>query len=125
MKIHEYQAKQILKTYGVPVPRGEVVFTADDARAAATKLGTAVGGVEIEKVAHETPEKIHKAFVDPAIGLQAYQARQLAFSLGLKGDQVGKAVKTMMALYKAFVATDSSLLEINPLIVTGAGDMLA
>ena len=61
----------------------------------------------------------------PALGLQPFQARQLAFSLGLKGDQVGKAVKTMMALYQAFVATDASLLEINPLIVTGAGDLLA
>jgi len=83
------------------------------------------GGVEIEKVAHETPERIFKAFVNPALGLQSFQARQLAFDLGLSGDQVGKAVKMMMALYKAFVATDSSLLEINPLIVTGAGDLLA
>jgi succinyl-CoA synthetase beta subunit len=83
------------------------------------------GGVEIEKVAEETPERIFKAFVDPALGLQPYQARQLAFSLGLTGDQVGKAVKVMMALYKAFIATDSSLLEINPLIVTNEGDLLA
>jgi len=83
------------------------------------------GGVEIEKVAHETPERIFKAFVNPALGLQPFQARQLAFSLGLQADQVGKAVKTMMALYQAFVATDSSLLEINPLIVTAAGDLLA
>jgi succinyl-CoA synthetase beta subunit len=83
------------------------------------------GGVEIEKVAHETPERIFKAFVNPALGLQAYQARQLAFSLGLAGDQIGKAVRMMTALYQAFVATDASLLEINPLIVTGAGDLLA
>jgi succinyl-CoA synthetase beta subunit len=83
------------------------------------------GGVEIEKVAEETPDRIFKAFIDPALGLQPYQARQLAFSLGLTGDQVGKAVKTMMALYKAFIATDSSLLEINPLIVTKDGDLLA
>jgi len=83
------------------------------------------GGVEIEKVAHETPERIHKVFVDPAIGLQPFQARQLAFALGLKGDQVGKAVKMMMALYQAFLATDASLVEINPLVVTGSGDLLA
>ncbi len=83
------------------------------------------GGMEIEKVAAETPERIFKAFAHPALGLQPYQARQLAFKLGLTGDQVGKAVKMMMALYQAFVATDASLLEINPLVVTAAGDLLA
>jgi succinyl-CoA synthetase beta subunit len=83
------------------------------------------GGVEIEKVAEETPERIFKAFVDPALGLLPFQARRLAFALGLSGDQVGKAVKLMMAVYQAFVATDASLVEINPLIVTGTGDVLA
>jgi succinyl-CoA synthetase beta subunit len=211
MKIHEYQGKAILQQFGVPVPRGQVAFTVDEARAAAVALGggTVVvkaqihaggrgkgggvkvvkgpdaafdaakamlgmtlvtyqtgpagqkvgrlfveeglqiarelylglvvdrsserpvlmvspdGGVEIEKVAAETPERIFKAFIDPALGLQAYQARQLAFALGLTGDQVGKAVKMMMAVYKAFVATDASLLEINPLVVTASGDVIA
>jgi succinyl-CoA synthetase beta subunit len=211
MKIHEYQAKGILAKYGVPVPRGEVVFSAseasavaqrlgggtvvvkaqihaggrgkgggvkvvknpDDARAAAEKmlgmqlvtyqtgpagqkvqrvlieqglkierelyLGIVLdraserlvmmvsqeGGVEIEKVAHETPEKIQKAFVHPGLGLTGYQARQLAFALGLKGDQIKQAVAVMTALYNAFVATDASLFEINPLIVTGEGTLLA
>jgi succinyl-CoA synthetase beta subunit len=211
MKIHEYQGKEILKKYGVPVPRGEVAFSADAARDVAERLGGGVsvvkaqihaggrgkgggvkvvksvadaasaaaailgmqlvtyqtgpegstvkrvlveegldiarelylgividrssqqpvlmvsqeGGVEIEKVAHETPDRIHKAFINPALGLQPFQARRLAFQLGLKGDQVGKAVKMMMALYQAFVATDSSLLEVNPLVVTGAGDLVA
>jgi succinyl-CoA synthetase beta subunit len=83
------------------------------------------GGVEIEKVAHETPERIFKAFVNPALGLQPFQARQLAFKLGLTGDEVKKAVKLMMAVYEAFVASDASLLEINPLVVTAAGDLLA
>ncbi|HYT67887.1 MAG TPA: ADP-forming succinate--CoA ligase subunit beta [Vicinamibacterales bacterium] len=83
------------------------------------------GGVEIEKVAHETPEKIHKEFVHPGLGLSAFQARKLAFALGLQGPQVGQAVKVMTALYNAFVATDASLLEINPLIVTGDGSLLA
>jgi succinyl-CoA synthetase beta subunit len=83
------------------------------------------GGVEIEKVAHETPERIFKAFVDPALGLQPYQARQLAFQLGLTGDQIGKGVRMMTALYQAFIATDASLLEINPLIVTAGGDLIA
>jgi succinyl-CoA synthetase beta subunit len=211
MKIHEYQGKAILRRYGVPVPEGDVAFTADEARAVAKRLGggTVVvkaqihaggrgkgggvkvvknadeahdvaaamigmrlktyqtgpdgqvvtrvlveqglqiarelylglvidrstqkpvlmvspdGGVEIEKVAAETPDRIFKAFIDPALGLQAFQCRQLAFKLGLKGDQIGKAVKMMTALYQAFVASDASLLEINPLIVTGDGGLLA
>ncbi len=83
------------------------------------------GGVEIEKVAAETPDRIFKAFIDPSLGLQPFQARRLAFALGLTGDQVGKAVKLMQAVYRAFLATDASLVEINPLIVTASGDLLA
>jgi succinyl-CoA synthetase beta subunit len=83
------------------------------------------GGVEIEKVAEETPEKIFKEFIHPGIGLSAYQTRKLAFALGLQGPQVASATKMMTALYKAFVATDASLLEINPLIVTESGELLA
>ena len=83
------------------------------------------GGMEIEKVAEETPERIHKAFVNPALGLQPFEARQLAFALGLSGDQVGKAVKLMTAVYKAFIATDASLVEINPLVTTASGEVLA
>jgi succinyl-CoA synthetase beta subunit len=83
------------------------------------------GGVEIEKVAMETPERIFKAFLDPALGLLPFQARQLAFALGLKGDQVGKAVRLMTAAANAYIATDASLVEINPLIVTAGGDLLA
>jgi succinyl-CoA synthetase beta subunit len=83
------------------------------------------GGVEIEKVAEETPERIFKAFIDPAVGLQAFQARQLAFSLGLSGPQIGQAVKLMSAVYQAFVATDAAMIEVNPLIVTGEGNLLA
>jgi succinyl-CoA synthetase beta subunit len=83
------------------------------------------GGVEIEKVAEETPERIFKVVVNPALGLQPFEARTLAFQLGLSGDQIGKAVKMMMALYQAFVANDASLLEVNPLIVTAGGDLIA
>jgi succinyl-CoA synthetase beta subunit len=83
------------------------------------------GGVEIEKVAEETPERIFKEFVHPAIGLSAFQTRKLAFALGLEGAQIGQASKFMSALYQAFVATDASLLEINPLIVTEEGNLLA
>jgi succinyl-CoA synthetase beta subunit len=211
MKIHEYQGKAILARHGVPVPRGEVAFTPEAARAAAVKLGggTVVvkaqihaggrgkgggvklaknpdeaqaiarqligmtlvthqtgpdgrvvsrvlveeglqiarelyfglvidrstqqpvlmvspdGGVEIEKVAEETPERIFKAFIHPALGLQAFQCRDLAFRLGLAPEQVGKAVKLMLACYQAFIASDASMIEINPLIVTTAGDLLA
>jgi len=211
MKIHEYQAKGILARYGVPVPRGEVAFSAheageiarrlgggtvvvkaqihaggrgkaggvkvvkspDDAeRAAADLLGrtlvtkqtgaagqivgrllieeglaidrelylsmlvdrasqqpvlmvSAEGGMDIEEVAAKTPEKIHKEFVDPAVGLQPFQARKLAFAVGLADGQIGKATKMMLLLYKAFIATDASLLEINPLITTKGGELLA
>jgi succinyl-CoA synthetase beta subunit len=83
------------------------------------------GGVEIEKVAHETPEKIHKEHIHPGLGLSTYQARKLAFALGLQGPQVAQGVKMMTALYDAFIATDASLLEINPLVVTGDGTLLA
>ena len=83
------------------------------------------GGVEIEKVAEETPDRIFKAFIDPALGLQAFQARQLAFALGLGGESVGRAVRLMMAVYQAFLGTDASLIEINPLIVTASGDVVA
>ena len=211
MKIHEYQAKQILREFKVPVPEGYVAFTPEEAVEAAKKLPTDIavvkaqihaggrgkgggvkiaksldevrqlaekmigmklvthqtgpegkivrkvlieqgvdierelylgmvldrskselvmmasteGGVEIEKVAAETPEKILKEWIDPALGLQAYQARKLAFGLGLSGKQVNNAVKFMMALYQAFLAKDASLAEINPLVVTKQGDVLA
>jgi succinyl-CoA synthetase beta subunit len=211
MKIHEFQAKAILSRYGVPVPKGEPVSSAEEAHAVAERLGGGVvvvkaqihaggrgkgggvkvvksaaearttaskmlgmtlvthqtgpdgrlvkrllveqgleigrelylglvidrsskkpvlmaspdGGVEIEKVAEETPDRIFKAFIDPALGLQAFQARRLAFAIGLSGDQVGRAVRLMMAVYQAFIGTDASLVEINPLVVTAKGDVLA
>jgi succinyl-CoA synthetase beta subunit len=83
------------------------------------------GGVEIEKVAEETPDRIFKEFIHPGIGLSAYQTRKLAFALGLQGPQVAQAGRMMLALYNAYVAADASLLEINPLIVTETGDLLA
>ena len=88
-------------------------------------MASPAGGVEIEKVAEETPELIFKEYIHPTLGLQGFQARKLAFALGLGGDQVGRAVKLMRAVYDAFVATDASLVEINPLVVTRAGDLLA
>jgi succinyl-CoA synthetase beta subunit len=211
MKIHEYQAKQILATYGVPVPRGEAVFQPADAKSVAERLGggTVVvkaqihaggrgkgggvklarnpgeadtlanqiygmnlvthqtgpegrkvsrllieeglpiarelylgividraagrpvimasqdGGMEIEAVAEKTPERIHKEYINPATGLIPFQGRKLAFALALEGDQVARFGKMLAALYNAFVGTDASLLEINPLIVTKTGELLA
>jgi succinyl-CoA synthetase beta subunit len=86
---------------------------------------SAEGGVDIEEVAAKTPEKIHRAYVNPGVGLTQFQAQQLAFAAGLKGDEVKKATRMILSLYHAFMATDASLLEINPLIVTGNGDLLA
>ncbi|MBF0183289.1 MAG: ADP-forming succinate--CoA ligase subunit beta [Magnetococcales bacterium] len=211
MNIHEYQAKKILASYGVKVPRGHVAFTVDEAEQAAKQLGSAVtvvkaqihaggrgkgggvkvarsqsevkeyaerilgmtlvthqtgpagkvvkrlyieegcaiarelylgmvvdrassritmmasteGGMEIEEVAARTPEKILKEVIDPAVGLVAFQARNLAFGLKLEGKQVNKAVQFMTALYNAFVNSDASLVEINPLVVTAEGDLMA
>ena len=212
MKIHEYQAKEILRKYNVAVPRGGVAFSAEDAvKIAKEDLGGEVwvvkaqihaggrgkgggvkvarsfdevrefagnmigmnlvthqtgpegrivkrilveegmniekefyvgitldranaknvimvsteGGVEIEKVAAESPEKIIKEIIEPGLGLQSYQARKLAYDLGFKGDQHKKATSFLMALYKAFEGTDASLAEINPLVVTKEGNVLA
>ncbi len=211
MNIHEYQAKNILKRYGIPVPKGSVAFTPDEAynlakengegpwvvkaqihaggrgKAGGVKvikdvdevktftrdllgkklvthqtgpegrevkkvlveegcdiarelyLGVVIdrecsrivvmaspeGGVEIEEVAARTPEKILKEIVDPVVGLMPFQARRLAFGLGIDKGSVNKAVKFIRALYQAFVDTDLSMAEINPLVVTGSGDILA
>jgi succinyl-CoA synthetase beta subunit len=214
MKIHEYQAKEILRKYGVTVPSGEMATTIEEADTAAKALfsagnavvvvkaqihaggrgkgggvklaknieqadeyskailgmqlithqtgpegqkvqrllieaGSAIdrelylglvldrasskvvfmasqaGGMEIEEVAHETPEKIYKEYIDPAIGLQPYQARKLAFKLGLAPTQVGEGVRFMLGLYKAFIETDCTLMEINPFITTKDGKLLA
>ena len=207
MKIHEYQAKEILRKYGVAVPNGEMAISFEEADSAAKALfsagnavvvikaqihaggrgkgggvklaksleeaaaaskailgmqlithqtgpegqkvqrllveeGSAIarelylglvldrasskvvfmasqaGGMEIEEVAHDTPEKIFKEYIDPAIGFGAWQARKLAFALGLKPTQINAAVTFLQSLYKAFMDTDASLIEINPFITT-------
>ncbi|WP_339237041.1 ADP-forming succinate--CoA ligase subunit beta [Bacillus sp. FSL K6-1012] len=83
------------------------------------------GGTEIEEVAEKTPEKIKKAVIDPAVGLQGYQAREIAFAINIPKELVGKAAKFMLGLYKAFVEKDCSIAEINPLVVTGDGNVMA
>jgi succinyl-CoA synthetase beta subunit len=211
MKIHEYQAKQILTKFGVAVPRGEMVTKPEDARAVAEKLGggtvvvkaqihaggrgkgggvklahtpaetealasqilgmtlvthqtgpegrlvkrvlieeglevarelylgividraserpvfmaSTEGGMEIEVVAAEHPEKILKEFVDTSVGFRLFQARKLAFGLGLEGKLVNEAARLFMNLYHAFEATDASLVEINPFVITRDGRSLA
>ncbi len=211
MNIHEYQAKEILRKFGVPVPNGKMAFTKEEAKSAAKELGGDIfvvkaqihaggrgkaggvklaksidevekyaggmlgatlvthqtglegkvvqrilieegidiarelylgvvldrslsklvimasteGGVEIEKVAAEKPEAIFKEYIEPSTGLQSFQAREIAFKLGLTGTQVKNAVKFIMALYEAFVQSDASLAEINPLVVTGSGEIIA
>jgi succinyl-CoA synthetase beta subunit len=214
MKIHEYQAKEILRKYGVPVPAGEMATTLEEADTAAKALfsagnaavvvkaqihaggrgkgggvkvvktledanarakdilgmqlithqtgaagqkvqrllveaGSAIerelylglvldratakivfmasksGGMEIEEVAHENPDAIFKEYINPAIGFQPYQARKLAFKLGLKPTQINEAVKFMLGLYKAFIDTDSTLMEINPFITTKDDKLMA
>jgi succinyl-CoA synthetase beta subunit len=210
MKIHEYQAKQILARYGVPIPRGEVAHTPEEAAAIARRLGggrvvvkaqihaggrgkgggvkvakkadeaeelakkilgmtlvthqtgpegrvvgrvlveegleiarelylgmvldrsagrpvlmvSPEGGMDIEKVAEEKPDRIFKEHVDPT-GLAPFQTRKLAFALGLEGPQVSKAARLMTAVYDTFRETDATLVEINPLIATKSGDLLA
>jgi len=83
------------------------------------------GGMDIEEVAAKTPEKIQTVVIDPLVGMSGFQARRIAFGLGLKGKQVGSAVKLLTSLYQAFQDLDASMIEINPLVVTGAGDIMA
>src|SRR3954453_2360061 len=88
-------------------------------------MASAAGGMDIEEVAAKTPEQIHRVYVEPGVGLVPFEARQLGFAIGLDGAQVNKLVKLLTSLYDAYLATDASLLEINPLVVTAAGDLLA
>jgi succinyl-CoA synthetase beta subunit len=214
MKIHEYQAKDILAKYGVAVPRGEVANTLDEALEVTRRLFTngakgvvvkaqihaggrgkgggvkvaksfteaeeyakkilgmqlithqtgpqgqkvqrllieetapidrelylgivldrakaqlvfmasQAGGMEIEEVAAKDPDAIYKEYIDPAVGFQPYQSRNLAFKLGLKPTQINEAVKFMTGLYKVYIETDASLLEINPFITTKDDKLLA
>ncbi|MBC8269012.1 MAG: ADP-forming succinate--CoA ligase subunit beta [Rhodospirillaceae bacterium] len=90
-----------------------------------TLMASTEGGMEIEEVAEATPEKILKVSIDPATGMLPFHARKLAFGLGLEGKQVGTATRFMLALYDAFIKLDASMMEINPLVVTGDGDIIA
>lgn len=97
----------------------------DRATSRVTIMASTEGGMEIEEVAATHPEKILKVAIDPVQGFQQYHGRQIAFGLGLEGKQVNTAVKFIGALYKAFIDLDCSIVEINPLVVTGAGEIIA
>jgi succinyl-CoA synthetase beta subunit len=88
-------------------------------------MASSEGGTDIEDVAEETPEKIHKVWIDPAIGFAGYQGRQLAFALGITGKTVRKAGAFLDSLYRAYMASDCDMVEVNPLVVTGGGDVIA
>jgi succinyl-CoA synthetase beta subunit len=90
-----------------------------------TVMASTEGGMEIEEVAHKSPEKILRVAIDPVTGMEGFHARKLAFALGLQGKQIAAATKFMLGMYKAFTSLDASIVEINPLVVTGAGDVLA
>ncbi len=118
--------KRLLIEQGINIARELYVgVTLDRASSRNVVMASTEGGVEIEKVAAETPEKILKEFVDRAQGFQQYQARKLAFGLGLSGDAFKNGVKFLMALYRAYDAMDCTLAEINPLVVTVEGGVLA
>src|SRR3990172_10865208 len=145
MNIHEYQAKDLLKAYGIPVPPGEVVYTMKAAARVAEEIGgqrwvvkaqidratqrivviaSADGGVDIEQVAEEHPERIHKEVVDPATGLLDFQCRKLGMVIGLQ-SRLSPFVRIVKRVYRLFRDKDATLAEINPLVITDDGDFLA
>ena len=118
--------KRLLLEEGMDIKR-EIYLSVllDRAAAMPVFMASSAGGMEIEEVAKDRPEAILREHINPAVGLQAYQARKLAFGLGLSGDSVGHAVPFFQSLYRAYVETDASLVEINPCIVTGDGKLIA
>jgi len=116
--IYFTQASDITKEYYLAI-------LLDRATSRPVIVASTEGGVEIETVAHNTPEKLFKVHIDPAVGLQGYQARQLAFQLGFTGDTFKNAVKLISSLYRMFWETDAAMVEVNPLITTPTGQVLA
>ena len=123
------QGKDVLKVYveeGRDIARELYLgIVVDRATGCPTLMASTEGGMEIEEVAAQSPEKILKQAVDPAAGFQPFHGRKLAYGLGLTGDALKNGQKFMAALYKAFLETDASMIEINPLVVTKQGDVLA
>ncbi len=118
--------KRLLIEQGISIARELYVgVTLDRARSQNVVMASTEGGVEIEKVAAETPDLIFKEWIDPTVGFRDFQARKLAFALKLEGDAFKNGVKFLLALYKAYEETDASLAEINPLVITTDGKVLA
>lgn len=100
-------------------------FVIDRATNRVTLMGSEEGGTEIEEVAEKTPEKIFKEVIDPAVGLLPFQAKRLAFNINIPTASVNKAAKLMLSLYDVFISKDASIMEINPLVTTGEGEVIA
>ncbi|HUN65721.1 MAG TPA: ADP-forming succinate--CoA ligase subunit beta [Bacteroidota bacterium] len=118
--------KRLLIEQGIQIAKELYVgITLDRARSQNVVMASTEGGVEIEKVAAETPEKILKEYINPTLGFRDFQARKIAFGLGLTGDAFKNGVKFFLALYRAYEESDASLAEINPLVLTTGGEVLA
>ncbi|MBM7571807.1 ADP-forming succinate--CoA ligase subunit beta [Aquibacillus albus] len=120
------EVKRLLIEEGCDIKQEYYVgLVLDRATSRVTMMASEEGGTEIEEVAAETPEKIFKEVIDPVVGLSPFQARRLAFNINIPKEYISKAVKFMLGLYQVFVEKDCSIAEINPLVTTGDGDVLA
>lgn len=120
------EVKRLLIEEGCDIKKEYYIgFVLDRATSRVTLMASSEGGTEIEEVAEKTPEKIHKEVIDPLIGLVPFQARRVAFNIGIPKELVNQAVKFMTGLYTVFVEKDCSIAEINPLVVTGDGKVMA
>ena len=120
------EVRTLLIEEGLPIDKEFYLgIVLDRQRGRNVFMASTEGGMDIEHVAEHTPEKIIKEVIDPAVGFQAFQARQIAFGLGIPAELVGQAVKFMMALYKAYEASDATLFEINPFLLTKDNRLIA
>ena len=120
------EVKRLLIEEGCDIKKEYYVgLVLDRATSQVVLMASEEGGTEIEEVAEQTPEKIFKEYIDPAVGLQGFQARRIAFNINIPKELVGQAVKFMMGLYRAFIEKDCSIAEINPLVTTGDGKVMA
>lgn len=120
------EVKRLLVEEGCDIQKEYYVgLVLDRATSRVVLMASEEGGTEIEEVAEKTPEKIFKEYIDPVVGLQGFQARRIAFNINIPKELVGQAVKFMLGLYKAYIENDCSIAEINPLVVTGDGKVMA
>jgi succinyl-CoA synthetase beta subunit len=120
------EVKRLLIEEGCDIQKEYYIgLVLDRATSRVVLMASEEGGTEIEEVAEQTPEKIFKEYIDPVVGLQGFQARRIAFNINIPKELVGQAVKFMMGLYQVFIEKDCSIAEINPLVVTGDGKVMA